>query len=139
MATQAQIQALIDEIITGGNFPASKMNPLLQGVLNQAFSGSFPQEITMVNDSYVQLDNECGTVILSDSVAEFTVKLPAIPQLGQRVSVFVSATGAVSATLSVSDSDSNLIYSDTGNGLDTWTFVYNGTEWAMCGFSRFIA
>ena len=139
MASQVELQALINQIVTGGQYPAIKMNPLLQGILNQAFSGSFPQEIAMVNNSYVQLENECGTVILSDSVATFTVRLPAVPQLGQRVSVFVSATGAVSSTLSISDSESNLIYSDAGNGLDTWTFVYNGTGWAMCGFSRFIA
>jgi hypothetical protein len=139
MATQAELQVLINQIVTGGQYPAIKMNPLLQGVLNQAFYGSVVQEIAMVSTETAQLTNECGTVILSNSVATFTVNLPAAPQLGQRVSVFVSATGAVSATLSINDSDSNVIYSDAGNGLDTWTFVYNGTEWAMCGFSRFIA
>ena len=139
MATQAELQALIDNIVTGANFPATQMNPLLQGILNQSFYGSFPQEITMVNASYVQLDDECGAVILSDSVTTFTVRLPAAPQLGQRVSLFVSATASVSGTLYVDDSASNPIYSDSGNGLDTWTFVYNGTEWLMCGFSRFAA
>lgn len=139
MASQAEIQALINQIVTNGQYPATKMNPLLQGILNQAFYGSVVQQITMVNSNTTQLQDECGTVVLSASVATYTLKLPANPQLGQRVSVFVSATGAVGTNLFINDSEGNAIYSDAGNGFDTWTFAYNGTTWIMCGYARFVA
>lgn len=56
MATQAQIQALIDEIITGGNFPASKMNPLLTEMLTYS-----PYKV------YTALLTQAGTDVPTDN------------------------------------------------------------------------
>jgi hypothetical protein len=41
MATQAQIQVLIDQIVTGANYKANQMNPLLTDILTSAYGPMF--------------------------------------------------------------------------------------------------
>jgi hypothetical protein len=54
MATQAQIQALIDEIETGAKYPATKMNPLLSVLLKSSvsfYTGIVDPTVTNDNNS----------------------------------------------------------------------------------------
>jgi hypothetical protein len=132
--TQAEIQELIDNIVTGANFPATKMNPLLQGLLNQAYSESAVEEIAMVNAGTTQLSSQCGTAVLSNSVATYTIELPANPLVGQKVVIFISATGTV-GTLSINDSDGNAVASTSAIAFDTITYSYTGTDWIQTGFA----
>jgi hypothetical protein len=134
MATQAELQALIDNIVTGANFPATQMNPLLQGILNQAYSESVVQEIAMVNAATTQLTSQCGSAVLSNSVSTYTVKLPANPLVGQKVVIFISATGTV-GTLSIKDSDGIAVASTSAVAFDTITYSYTGTAWIQTGFA----
>jgi hypothetical protein len=132
--TQAEIQELIDNIVTGANFPATKMNPLLQGILNQAYSESAVEEIAMVNAGTTQLPGQCGTAVLSNSVATYTIELPANPLVGQKVVIFISATGTV-GTLSIKDSDGNAVASTSATAFDTITYSYTGADWIQTGFA----
>jgi hypothetical protein len=89
MATQAQIQALIDEIITGGNFPASKMNPLLGNLLDFASSGQtlvYPDLVandTTMADTTLVLEYGVNIVVTS-TVTDYACRLP-LPVTGSRV------------------------------------------------------
>ena len=91
MATQAQIQALIDEIITGGNFPASKMNPLLGDLLDFASSGQtlvYPDLVandTTMADTTLVLEYGVN-IIVTSTATDFACRLP-IPVTGKRVIV----------------------------------------------------
>jgi hypothetical protein len=132
--TQAEIQELIDNIVTGARFPATQMNPLLQGILNQAYSESVIEEIAMVNAGTTQLPSQCGTAVLSNSVATYTIELPANPLVGQKVVMFISATGTI-GTLSIKDSDGIAVASTSAIAFDTITYSYTGTAWIQTGFA----
>jgi hypothetical protein len=134
MASQAELQALLNMIIPNGQFTAAKMNPLLQGILNQAFYGNAVEEISMVNAATTQLSNQCGSAVLSNSVSTYTVKLPAAAQLGQKVVIFIGPTGTV-GTLSVKDSDGNAVGTMSAAAFDTITYSLTDTAWLMTGFA----
>jgi hypothetical protein len=91
MATQAEIQALIDQIATGANYPATKMNPLLNGLLNFASSGQtlvYPDLVandTTMADTTLVLEYGVNIVVTSTST-NFACRLP-IPVTGKRVVV----------------------------------------------------
>ncbi len=134
MASQAELQALLNMIIPNGHYTAAKMSPLLQGILNQAFYGNAVEEINMVNAATTQLSNQCGSAVLSNSVSTYTVKLPAAAQLGQKVVIFIGPTGTV-GTLSVKDSDGNAVGTMSAAAFDTITYSLTDTAWLMTGFA----
>lgn len=91
MATQAEIQALIDEIQTNANYPATKMNPLLSSMLDFAsagqtlvFDGLVANDTTMADTTLVL---EYGVNIIETStLTDYACRLP-IPVTGKRVIV----------------------------------------------------
>jgi hypothetical protein len=91
MATQAEIQALINEIQTNANYPATKMNPLLSAMLDfasagqtQVFDGLVANNTTMAGTTLVL---QYGVNVIETSTqTNFACKLP-IPVTGKRVIV----------------------------------------------------
>lgn len=90
MATQAQIQSLIDEIKTRSNYPATKMNDLLSLMLDFASAGQ-----TQVFDGLVADDTTSATTLIleygvniidTSTVTDYACKLPQ-PVTGKRVIV----------------------------------------------------
>jgi len=136
---QAEIQAYINQIIPKADFPAEKMNPLMQLITSILFMGKKYEAITMVNADTTQLAADTGFVNLSGAVVNYTLKLPANPQQFQTVQVFTSTTGSVSTALAITAADDTAVYSDVSTNLDTLLFIYNGTAWVLQGFSRFVA
>lgn len=100
MATQAEIQALIDQIIPKGNYPATKMNELLNGLLDFAsagqtlvFDGLVANSTTMNGTTLVL---EYGVNIIETSTqTNFACRLP-IPVTGKRVIVVNKSTFPIS-------------------------------------------
>jgi hypothetical protein len=100
MATQAEIQALINEIQTNANYPATKMNPLLSAMLDfasagqtQVFDGLVANNTTMAGTTLVL---QYGVNIIETSTqTNFACKLPA-PVTGKRVIVVNKSTFSVS-------------------------------------------
>lgn len=91
MATQAEIQALIDQIIPKADFPAEKMNPLLNALLDFASSGQtlvYPDLVadnTTMEDTTLVL-NYGVNIITTSTPTNFACRLP-IPITGKRVVV----------------------------------------------------
>jgi hypothetical protein len=89
MATQAEIQALINEIQTNANYPATKMNPLLSSMLDfasagqtQVFDGLVANNTTLSGTTLVL---QYGVNIIETSTpTNFACKLPT-PVTGKRV------------------------------------------------------
>lgn len=91
MASQADIQDGINEIVTGGQYPANKMRPLLTSMLDFASAGQ-----TLVYDGLVANDTtmedttlvlEYGVnIVVTSSATDFACRLP-IPVTGKRVIV----------------------------------------------------
>ena len=88
MPTQQQIQDLINEIQTGANYPATKMNPLLSAMLDFASAGQ-----TQVYDGLVANNTTASTTLIlqygvniidTSTLANFACKLPQ-PVTGKRV------------------------------------------------------
>jgi hypothetical protein len=99
MATQAEIQALINEIQTNANYPATKMNPLLSAMLDFSSAGQ-----TIVYDGLIANGvNSATTLVLQYGVnvietstqTNFACKLPQ-PVTGKRVIVVNKSTFPVS-------------------------------------------
>lgn len=91
MATQQQIQDNIDLIVTGANYPANSMRPLLTSILDFSSSGQtlvFPDLVanntTMANTTLV-LDYGVN-VIITSTATNFACRLP-LPTTGKRVVV----------------------------------------------------
>jgi hypothetical protein len=91
MASQAEIQAGIDEIVTGAQYPAIKMRPLLTSMLDFSSAGQtlvYPDLVannTTMEDTTLVLNygvNIIGTV----TPTNFACRLP-VPTTGKRVSV----------------------------------------------------
>jgi len=91
MASQAEIQAGIDEIVTGAQYPAIKMRPLLTSMLDFSSAGQtlvYPDLVannTTMEDTTLVLNygvNIIGTATLTD----YACRLP-IPTTGKRISV----------------------------------------------------
>ena len=91
MASQAEIQAGIDEIVTGAQYPAIKMRPLLTSMLDFSsagqtvvFDGLVANDTTMANTTLVL---EYGVnIVVTSTVSNYACRLP-IPTTGKRVSV----------------------------------------------------
>jgi len=100
MATQAEIQALIDEIQTNANYPATKMNPLLSSMLDfasagqtQVFDGLVANDTTLADTTLVL---EYGVnIIVTATDTDFACRLP-IPVTGKRVIVINRSTRSIS-------------------------------------------
>lgn len=91
MASQAEIQAGIDEIVTGAQYPANKMRPLLTSMLDFSsagqtvvFDGLVANNTTMADTTLVL---EYGVNIIATATAtDYACRLP-IPTTGKRISV----------------------------------------------------
>jgi hypothetical protein len=90
MATQSEIQALIDEIVTNANYRANQLRPLLTSMLDFASAGQ-----TQVFDGLVANNTTSATTLILDygvniidtsSVTDYAAKLPQ-PVTGKRVIV----------------------------------------------------
>ena len=88
MPTQQQIQDLINEIQTGANYPATKMNPLLSAMLDFASAGQ-----TQVYDGLVANNTTASTTLIlqygvniidTSTPTNYACKLPQ-PVTGKRV------------------------------------------------------
>lgn len=100
MATQAEIQALINEIQTNANYPATKMNPLLSSMLDFASAGQ-----TLVFDGLVANDTtmedttlvlEYGVnIIITSTLTDYACRLP-VPTTGKRLTVVNNSLMTVS-------------------------------------------
>ena len=91
MATQAEIQALIDQIIPKADFPAPKMNPLMNALLDFASAGQTLVYPDLVADNTTMADttlvlNYGVNIITTSTPTNFACKLP-IPVTGKRVIV----------------------------------------------------
>jgi len=91
MASQAEIQAGIDEIVTGAQYPATKMRPLLTSMLDFAsagqtvvFDGLVANNTTM-EDTTLVLGYGVNIVVTS-TAEDYACRLP-VPTTGKRVSV----------------------------------------------------
>jgi hypothetical protein len=100
MATQAEIQALINEIQTNASYPATKMNPLLSSMLDfasagqtQVFDGLVANDTTMEDTTLVL---EYGVnIVITATPTDYACRLP-IPVTGKRVIVVNRSTFSVS-------------------------------------------
>lgn len=89
MATQAEIQALINQIVPNGNYPATKMNELLNGLLNFASAGQTLVYDELVANNTTMEDTtlvlEYGVnIITTSTLTNYACRLP-IPVTGKRV------------------------------------------------------
>jgi hypothetical protein len=91
MASQAEIQAGIDEIVTGAQYPAIKMRPLLTSMLDfssagqtQVFDGLVANNTTM-EDTTLVLDYGMNIVVTATNV-DYACRLP-VPTTGKRITI----------------------------------------------------
>jgi hypothetical protein len=100
MASQAEIQAGIDEIVTGAQYPAIKMRPLLTSMLDFSSAGQtlvfdgLVANNTTLADTTLVLDYGVNIVITS-TVTDFACKLPQ-PVTGKRIVVLNRSDMAIS-------------------------------------------
>jgi hypothetical protein len=95
MATKAEIQALIDEIVTGGNYRAEQMRPLLTAMLDyskpyKVYTALLTQTETDAPVATV-LENTLGETGFSysyNSVGSFFMIFPAATYLGSKLVIF---------------------------------------------------
>jgi hypothetical protein len=99
MATQSEIQALIDEIVTNANYRANQLRPLLTSMLDFASAGQ-----TQVFDGLVANNTTTSTTLILDygvniistsTSTNYAAKLPQ-PVTGKRVIVVNKSTFPVS-------------------------------------------
>jgi hypothetical protein len=99
MASQAEIQAGIDEIVTGAQYPANKMRPLLTSMLDFSSAGQ-----TVVFDGLVANDTTSSTtlvldygvnIVITSTPTDFACKLPQ-PVTGKRIVVLNRSDMAIS-------------------------------------------
>jgi hypothetical protein len=91
MASQAEIQAGIDEIVTGAQYPANKMRPLLTSMLDFSsagqtvvFDGLVANNTTMADTTLVL---EYGVnIAVTSTLTDYACRLP-IPVTGRRVTI----------------------------------------------------
>jgi hypothetical protein len=91
MASQAEIQTAIDQIVTGAKYPANSMRPLLTSMLDfssagqtQVFDGLVANDITMEDTTLVL---EYGVnIVITATATDYACRLP-VPTTGKRVSV----------------------------------------------------
>lgn len=91
MASQAEIQAQIDQIVTGAKYPANSMRPLLTSMLDFAsagqtvvFDGLVANNTTMEDTTLVL---EYGVnIVVTATLTDYACRLP-IPVTGKRVIV----------------------------------------------------
>jgi hypothetical protein len=136
---QAQIQAFIDQIIPKADFPAEKMNPLMQLITSVLFTGKKYIAVAMTNLGVETLGANVGYVNLTNVVNNFVIVLPENPSQFQTVQIFTSTSGGVTTELRVKDFELNTVYTDVSTSFDTLLFIYDGTNWVLQGFSRFVA
>ena len=91
MASQAEIQTAIDQIITGAQYPANSMRPLLTSMLDfssagqtQVFDGLVANNSTMADTTLVL---EYGVnIVVTSTPTDYACRLP-LPVTGKRVIV----------------------------------------------------
>lgn len=99
MASQAEIQTAIDQIITGAQYPANSMRPLLTSILEfasagqtQVFDGLVANNTTMEDTTLVL---EYGVnIVVTATAADYACRLP-IPTTGKRVTIVNRSTQPV--------------------------------------------
>jgi len=136
---QAEIQAYINQIIPKADFPAEKMNPLMQLITSVLFTSKKYVSVAMTNLGSETLEANVGYVNLTNVVSNFVIVLPENPSQFQTVQIFTSTSGGVTTELRVKDFELNTMYADVSTSLDTLLFIYNGSTWILQGFSRFVA
>lgn len=117
MASQAEIQTAIDQIITGAQYPANSMRPLLTSMLDfssagqtQVFDGLVANDTTMADTTLVL---EYGVnIIVTSTVDDYACKLP-IPTTGKRVVVINRSLMTVSLFPSMAGGQINNYAIDT--------------------------
>ena len=99
MASQAEIQAGIDEIVTGAQYPATKMRPLLTSMLDFSSAGQ-----TLVFDGLVANNTTSSTtlvldygvnIVITSTPTDNACKLPQ-PVTGKRIVVLNRSNMAIS-------------------------------------------
>ena len=91
MASQAEIQTAIDQIVTGAKYPANSMRPLLTSMLDFSsagqtvvFDGLVANDTTMADTTLVL---EYGVnIVITATATDYACRLP-VPTTGKRVSV----------------------------------------------------
>lgn len=136
---QAEIQGLINQIIPKADFPAEKMNPLMQLITSVLFTSKKYVSVDMTNLGSEALEANVGYVNLTNVVSNFVIVLPENPSQFQTVQIFTSTSGGVTTELRVKNFELNTVYADVSTSLDTLLFIYNGSTWILQGFSRFVA
>jgi hypothetical protein len=99
MPTQQEIQAAIDQIVTGAKYPANSMRPLLTSILEfasagqtQVFDGLVANDTTM-EDTTLVLGYGVNIVITS-TAEDYACRLP-VPVTGRRVTIVNRSTQPV--------------------------------------------
>jgi len=91
MASQAEIQAQIDQIVTGAKYPANSMRPLLTSMLDfasagqtQVFDGLVANNTTMEDTTLVL---EYGVnIVVTATPTDYACRLP-VPTTGRRITI----------------------------------------------------
>ena len=99
MASQAEIQTAIDEIVAGGKYRANEMRPLLTSMLEfasagqtQVFDGLVANNTTM-EDTTLVLDYGVNIVVTA-TASDYACRLP-VPTTGKRITIVNRSTQAV--------------------------------------------
>lgn len=93
------------------------------------------ESVALVNESEIQLNETTSGFILTGSVNECVIKLPANSYIGKMVTGRL--TGSVSGELVFANSSGDSISGDTGESGDSYVFMAtSSTTWALVGFSR---
>jgi hypothetical protein len=99
MASQAEIQAQIDQIVAGGKYRADEMRPLLTSMLEfassgqtQVFDGLVANNTTMEDTTLVL--NYGVNIVVTSTAADYACRLP-IPTTGKRVTIVNRSTQPV--------------------------------------------
>jgi hypothetical protein len=100
MATQQEIQDNINLIVTGANYPANSMRPLLTSMLDFSSAGQTLVFPDLVADNTTMADTtlilEYGVnVIITSTATDFACRLP-LPTTGKRVVVVNRSSMAIS-------------------------------------------
>ena len=100
MATQQEIQDNINLIVTGANYPANSMRPLLTSMLDFSSAGQtlvFPDLVadnTTMEDTTLILEYGVN-IIITSTPTNYACKLP-LPTTGKRVVVVNRSSMAIS-------------------------------------------
>ncbi len=100
MATQQEIQDSINQIVTGANYPANSMRPLLTSMLDFSSAGQtlvFPGLVannTTMEDTTLILEYGVN-VIITSTATDFACRLP-VPTTGKRITVVNNSLMTVS-------------------------------------------